>query len=177
MVVTNDDALAERIRLLRGQGMDPQRRYWHPVIGYNYRMMNLAAAIGLAQLEKIDEQIAARLQINAAYRERLLAVPGISPQAEKPWARHVYWMFSVVFDSEFWQERDRMIEILSEQGVETRPLFYPAHTFPPYLKFAGGERFPVAENLSARGISLPTWTGLTADEIDDVCRALEKCRK
>jgi len=177
MVVTNDDALAERVRLLRGQGMDPQRRYWHPVIGYNYRMMNLAAAIGLAQLEKIDEQLAARLKIAAAYRERLHRLPGILPQSEMSWARHVYWMFSVVFEPEFWQERDRIIEILSEQGIETRPLFYPAHTFPPYQKLSAGERFPVAENLSAHGISLPTWTGLTEADIDYVCRALEHCRK
>ncbi len=177
MVVTNDDALAERIRLLRGQGMDPQRRYWHPVIGYNYRMMNLSAAIGLAQLEKINEQLAERLKIVAAYRERILNLPGIFPQTEQSWARHVYWMFSVVFDSEFWQERDKIIEILNEQGVETRPLFYPAHTFPPYQKFSEGETFPVAEKLSAHGISLPTFTGLTEEDVNYVCRALEKCRK
>lgn len=177
MVVTDDDALAEKIRLLRGQGMDPARRYWHPVIGYNYRMMNLAAAIGLAQLEKIDEQLQARSIIAEAYRERLLELPGIMPQSEQPWARHVYWMFSVVFDPERWHSRDRVIEILSGQGIETRPIFYPAHTFPPYRKCSNGETFPVAENLSASGISLPTWAGLTEEDIDYACRALEKCRK
>jgi perosamine synthetase len=177
MVVTDDAALAEKVRLLRGQGMDPQRRYWHPVIGYNYRMMNPAAAIGLAQLEKIDEQLAARLKIAAAYRERLQTLPGILPQSEQSWAQHVYWMFSIVLEPGFWQNRDHVIEKLAEQGVETRPVFYPAHTFPPYLKFSDGATFPVAENLSARGISLPTWAGLTGDDIDYVCRALEKCRK
>ncbi len=177
MVVTNDDALAEKIRLLRGQGMDPNRRYWHPVIGYNYRMMNLAAAIGLAQLEKIDEQLAARLNIARAYRERLRQLPGISPQPEQPWARHANWMFSIVLEPDLWLKRDAVIEKLIEQGVETRPVFYPAHTFPPYLKSSDEGMFPVAENLSAHGISLPTWAGLTEDNIDYVCRALEKCRK
>jgi len=177
MVVTNDDALAEKIRLLRGQGMDPHRRYWHPVIGYNYRMMNLAAAIGLAQLEKIDEQLAARLNIARAYKERLRLLPGVLPQTEQPWAQHVYWMFSIVLDPDLWPGRDQVIEKLAAQGVETRPVFYPAHTFPPYLKPAAAGAFPVAENLSAHGLSLPTWTGLTEAEIDYVCRALEKCRK
>lgn len=177
MVVTNDDALAEKIRLLRGQGMDPNRRYWHPVIGYNYRMMNLAAAIGLAQLEKIDEQLGARLKIARAYRERFRQMSGILPQFEQPWARHAYWMFCIVLDPDLWLKRDTVIEKLAEQGVETRPVFYPAHTFPPYLKSSEDGSFPVAENLSATGISLPTWAGLTGDNIDYVCRALEKCRK
>ncbi|MEP6900120.1 MAG: DegT/DnrJ/EryC1/StrS family aminotransferase [Actinomycetota bacterium] len=177
MIVTNNGALADKVRLLRGQGMDPNRRYWHPIIGYNYRMMNLAAAIGLAQLEKINEQLAVRVKIAKAYRERLLKLPGIIPQPEQSWAYHAHWMFSIVLKPDLWPSRDKVIEELSKQGVETRPVFYPAHTFPPYLKFSGGETFPVAESLSAGGISLPTWTGLTEDEIDYVCRALEECRK
>jgi perosamine synthetase len=177
MVVTSNDALAEKVRLLRGQGMDPNRRYWHPIIGYNYRMMNLAAAIGLAQLEKINEQLAVRLKIAEAYRGRLQDLPGILPQPEQSWAQHAYWMFSIVLQPDLWQTRNKIIEELAQQGIETRPVFYPAHTFPPYLKFSDGAAFPVAENLSANGISLPTWAGLTEDEMDYVCRALEKCRK
>jgi len=177
MVVTNDDDLAEKLRLLRGQGMDPNRRYWHQVIGYNYRMINLAAAIGLAQLEKIDVQLAARQKIAEAYSERLRHLPGVSRQSEQSWARHVFWMFSITLDPEKWQNRDLVIERLDEQGIETRPLFYPAHTFPPYFRFSQGEKFPVAEKLSSNGISLPTWAGLTEEDIDYVCRTLEKCRK
>ncbi len=177
MVVTNDDALAERARLLRGQGMDPNRRYWHPVVGYNYRMMNLPAAIGLAQLEKIDQQLELRSGIAGLYRERLQKVTGLTWQAEQSWARHVYWMFSIVLEQEFWQNRDVVIDMLREQGVETRPIFYPAHSLPPYINSVGGDRFPVAENLSGNGISLPTWAGLTENDIDYVCRALQQCRK
>ncbi|NJM53531.1 MAG: DegT/DnrJ/EryC1/StrS family aminotransferase, partial [Blastocatellia bacterium] len=96
MVVTNDDALAEKIRLLRGQGMDPNRRYWHTVIGYNYRMMNLAAAIGLGQLEKVENQLEARRKIALQYRARLHDTSGIIWQDEQIWASHVNWMVSIV---------------------------------------------------------------------------------
>lgn len=177
MVVTDDDALAQRARLLRGQGMDPNRRYWHPIIGYNYRMMNLPAAIGLAQLEQIDVQLQARRRIAELYKNRLQDVPGITLQAEQSWARHVYWMFSIVLEPEFWLERDLVSEMLGEKNIETRPLFYPSHTFPSYIKSVGDEKFPVAEHLSANGLSLPTWAGLTEDEIDFICRTLLECRK
>ncbi len=177
MVVTDDDALAEKLRLLRGQGMDPERRYWHPVIGYNYRMMNLPAAIGLAQLEKVDTQLESRRRVAELYQSRLREIPGITLQNEQIWARHVFWMFSVILDPATWLDRDSVIEILSRRGIETRPLFYPAHSFPPYKNSVGGETFPVAENLSANGISLPTWAGLTENNIDDVCRTLIECRR
>lgn len=177
MVVTDDEELAARARLLRGQGMDLNRRYWHPIIGYNYRMMNLPAAIGLAQLEKIQQQIELRKNIAELYRERLEEMPGIIFQPEQIWAKHVYWMFSIVLQTEFWQNRDAVIEILAEQGIETRPLFYPAHSMPPYIESVSGETFPVAENLSRNGLSLPTWAGLTESQIDFVCDNLKKCRK
>ena len=177
MVVTDDDAAAERIRLLRGQGMDPARRYWHPVVGYNYRMMNLPAAIGLAQLEQIERQLDIRSSIARLYNERLRDLPGVTLQTEQPWARHVYWMFSIVLEQDIWLKRDVVMKKLSEQGIETRPVFYPAHSMPPYLPSVGDETFPVAEYLSANGISLPTWAGLTEADIDRVCRALESCKK
>lgn len=177
MVVTDDDELAERARLLRGQGMDPNRRYWHPIIGYNYRMMNLPAAIGLAQLEKINQQLELRARVAEVYRERLQDITGLTRQSEQSWARHVYWMFSVVLNQDVWHKRDVIIEMLREQGIETRPVFYPAHCFPPYINSVGAETFPVAENLAANGISLPTWAGLSEDNIDYICRALRQCRK
>lgn len=177
MVVTDDEELAARARLLRGQGMDLNRRYWHPIIGYNYRMMNLPAAIGLAQLEKIQQQIELRKNIAELYCERLGEMPGIIFQPEQVWAKHVYWMFSIVLQTEFWQNRDAVIEILAEQGIETRPLFYPAHSMPPYIDSVSGETFPIAENLSRNGLSLPTWAGLTESQIDFVCDNLKKCRK
>lgn len=178
MVVTDDDAIAERARLLHGQGMDPDRRYWHPVIGYNYRMMNLPAAIGLAQLEKIDTQLESRKRVAETYYGYLQNVPGITFQREQSWAQHVHWMFSIVLEPDVWQNRDSVIEELGGQGIETRPLFYPSHTLPPYINSIGSVgNFPVAEHLAANGLSLPTWADLTEEDIDVVCRALLECRK
>ncbi|HEX8367740.1 MAG TPA: DegT/DnrJ/EryC1/StrS family aminotransferase [Pyrinomonadaceae bacterium] len=176
MVVTDDDALAERARLLRGQGMDPKRRYWFPVIGYNYRMMNLPAAIGLAQLEKIDEQLEARKQIAALYIKNLQGIDGLTWQNEQSWARHVYWMFNIVLEPDVWAKRDDVIEMLSRRGIETRPIFYPMHSLPPYIDSARAEKFPVAEHLARNGISLPTWAGLKSDDIDYICNALRQCK-
>ena len=177
MVVTDNESLARKARLLCGQGMDPNRRYWHPVIGYNYRMMNLAAAIGLAQLEKIGEQLELRLKISKLYAENLREMPGVIQQTEQDWARHANWMFSVALKPEFWISRDAVMKHLGERGIETRPVFYPSHTFPSYEKLSSGETFPVAENLSAQGISLPTWSGLSAADINYVCEVLRECRK
>jgi perosamine synthetase len=177
MVVTNDDAIAERVRLLHGQGMDPNRRYWHPVVGYNYRMMNLAAAVGLGQLETIDRHIELRLSVASKYQEQLNGTPGIQFQPEQPWARHVYWMFSVILDPNIWPQREVVAKELDQQGVETRPVFYPAHTMPPYEEASRNEEFPVARWLNENGLSLPTWAGMTEKDIRFVCDALKKTRK
>lgn len=176
MVVTDNDALAERVRRLRGQGLDPARRYWFPIIGYNYRMMNLAAAIGLAQLEKIDEQLKLRAQIAALYQENLRGIDGLTWQHEQSWARHIYWMFNVVLEPDNWGERDEVMAKLEEKGIETRPVFYPMHVLPPYLNAARAEKFPVADRLAGNGISLPTWGGLKDIEISYICHALRQCK-
>jgi perosamine synthetase len=175
MVVTDDDALAARVRLLGGQGMDPERRYWFPVVGYNYRMMNIPAAIGLAQLERAGWHTARRREIAARYKRLLGDVPGLSWQAERAWARHAFWMFTVLLGDEAADDRDRLMARLQEEGVETRPVFYPLHSLPPYREAARGEEFPVAERLARRGISLPTWAGLSRDDQSYVCEYLREC--
>jgi perosamine synthetase len=172
MVVTNDDALAARVRLLRGQGMDAEMRYWFPVVGYNYRMMNIPAAIGLAQLERADWHIERRREVAAAYLQLLQSVPSLRRQAEHAWARHAYWMFTVILGDEIAAGRDEVMKRLGEWGIETRPVFYPLHTLPPYREAARGGEFPVAEELAWRGISLPTWAGLSRENIDYICGSL-----
>ena len=174
MVTTDDDALAARVRLLRGQGVDPERRYWFPVVGYNYRMMNLPAAIGLAQLERADWHTGRRREVAAAYLDLLRGVPCMRWQDESEWARHAYWMFSVILGRESPLGRDALMERLHELGVETRPLFYPVHLLPPYREAARGEQFPVAEWLARRGLSLPTWAGLSRDDLEYVCDSLRE---
>jgi perosamine synthetase len=172
MVVTNDDALAGGVRQLKGQGMDPNRRYWFPMVGYNYRMTNLAAAIGLAQLEKAEWHISRRREIAAQYAQRLGEVPGITLQPEKPWARNVYWMSSVVLEERVPVTRDDFMARLADAGIETRPFFYPMHTLPMYRHLAQGQCFPVAERLAARGFNLPSSASLSEEDVDYICDQL-----
>jgi len=175
MVVTDNSELARKVRQLKGQGMDAERRYWFTIVGYNYRMTNIQAAIGLAQLEKVDWHIQRRREVAKWYYDYLQNVPGLTLPVEKEWARNVYWMFSVVLGESLSLERDEVMVALKEQGIETRPFFYPMHTLPPYRGLAEGQRFPVADRLAARGINLPTWAGLTKEDVEFVCDVLIKC--
>lgn len=171
MVTTNDDALAHRMRQLRGQGMDPQRRYWFPVVGYNYRMTNIAAAIGLAQLERIDRRIDARQALATAYNHRLahLADRIALPKAAD-WAKHVYWMYTIRLLDGIKNDRDRIMQELEADGIETRPVFYPMHVLPPYRDEGA---YPHADHCSSRGFNLPTHELLTKEDINRVADALE----
>ncbi|HEX3052825.1 MAG TPA: DegT/DnrJ/EryC1/StrS family aminotransferase [Aggregatilineaceae bacterium] len=169
MVTTDDPALDAKIRSLKGQGMDPKRRYWFPVIGYNYRMTNIEAAIGLAQLEKVDFHLDARRNIARWYREALQDVPGIIWQIEQSWAKSTQWMVSIVLDDTVSISRDDLMACLAEKGIETRPIFYPMHILPPYLS---SDPFPVSDRLSQRGINLPTWAGLSQQDIQFISKSL-----
>jgi perosamine synthetase len=174
MVLTDRDDLAAKMSLLRGQGMDPKRRYWFPVIGYNYRMTNIAAAIGLGQLEKLDWHLERHRLVAEWYRQGLKNCARIAWQEEEPWAGHAYWMAVIYLRDADATERDRVMTRLNDLGVETRPVFYPLHTLPPYLEMHGGRKMPVCEKLGASGINLPTWSGLTEDDVAYVCRSVRE---
>ena len=163
MIVTNQADLAERVRMLRDHGMSQERRYWHPVVGYNYRMTNIQAALGVAQMEKVDSILAAKRKIASAYTSGLQDVPGVQLPPEAIWAENVYWLYSVlIHPQEYGIFRDELINILREQGVETRPLFPPVHTQPIYNT---GQSLPVAEHLSASGVSLPSAVTLSTHDL------------
>jgi len=173
MLATNNDELASKLRLLRGQGMDPQRRYWHPIVGYNYRMTNLAAAVGLGQLEKVEWHLERRASVAKQYRNLLKKVPGVSWQSDQEWAKRIYWMFSITLD-ETSLGRDDVMAQLQELGVETRPVFYPMHLLPPYRDDADKTTYPVAERIARLGFSLPTWAGLTDEDLQYVTNCLAR---
>jgi perosamine synthetase len=171
MVTTDDDKLADRLRLLRGQGMDPERRYWFPVIGFNYRMTNIAAAIGLAQLQRVGDHLATRRAIAEGYHRRLAHLSeriGL-PETEN-WADHAFWMYTIVLKDDVRKDRDAVMRELDAAGIETRPMFYPMHVLPPYRHDGA---YPRADYCSARGINLPTHGRLTEQDLDRVAAALE----
>jgi perosamine synthetase len=170
-VTTDDDALDARLRLLRGQGMDLSRRYWFTEIGYNYRMTNVAAAIGVAQLERLEPMVARRREIAARYTELLSPVDGITLPTERAGARRVDWLYTVMIDGFSTEQRNTLIDLLKADGIETRPVFYPLHLMPPYITDPVAS-FPVSERLGAEGISLPTHVLLTDDDVATVCGAL-----
>jgi perosamine synthetase len=159
------------MKLLRGQGMDPQRRYWFPVIGYNYRMTNIQAAIGLAQLEAIDRHLEARQRVRRWYDERLAGLAEwVEMPVEESWASHSFWMYTVVLRDAAAIGRDELMLRLDEDGIETRPVFYPMHVLPPHRDST--RRYPVAERLAARGINLPTHAMLAEDDVDYIVSRL-----
>jgi perosamine synthetase len=172
MIVTNSDTLAEKMKVLRGQGMDPERRYWFPIIGYNYRMTNIAAAIGLAQLERVEHHLARRKHIAAAYNRYLAPLENqITLPTTELWGDHVFWMYTIVLRDNVTKSRDTIMHDLDLSGIETRPVFYPMHIMPPY--YEPNASYPNADLLSARGISLPTHGRLTNSDIQRIASALE----
>jgi perosamine synthetase len=172
IVTTRDDQCAARLRLYAGQGVDPGRRYWFPVIGYNYRMTNLQAALGVAQLERIDHLLEARQTVARWYGSHLEAAGGlVTPPVQKSYAHHVYWMYTVVLNDDAAMSRDDLIARLDEDGIETRPVFHPVHTLPPYQTDVE-MHFPVSERLGRQGISLPTHSRLSEDDVAYVCERL-----
>jgi len=176
MVTTGNPRVEARVRLLKGQGVDPNRRYWFPVVGYNYRMTNIAAAIGLAQLEQIEEHMAVHRRVAGWYQRHLRAAEEflILP-AEADWARHAYWHYTVRLRPSVRLTRDEVTTRLAEAGIETRPVFYPMHLMPPYREPDGA--YPVAESLAARGISLPTHGLLSEDDVAFIAeQLLNLCR-
>lgn len=173
MVVTDDAALADRVRMLKGQGQDFQQRWRFPVIGYNYRMTNVQAAIGLAQLERFAWHLERREQVLRWYRERLRGVAAVRAQSAFPGSAPVPWLFSVVLEPGVAMARDPLMQRLAADGIETRPVFPPVHAQPCYEARAHGA-FPVAENLGQRGLSLPTWSGLTEGDVTRVCQSLTR---
>lgn len=160
MVVVRDRRVFDKACHLKNQGVSPTREYWHDVLAYNYRMTNMCAAIGLAQLEQADEIISRKRRIADGYREGLSGLP-LKTHDELPGTAHSFWMCSIVVDEA--TLRDPLRDHLRQAGIETRPLFHPAHVMP---HCAVGESFPVAESLSARGINLPSYPGLSRQDLN-----------
>jgi perosamine synthetase len=173
MIVARDAALIARMRKLRGQGLVREGEYWHDEIGYNYRMTNICAAIGVAQLARADEIIARKRDIAHRYRDALADTPLVLHD-EVPGTTHSFWMCSVVARSH--EEREALRAHLRARAIETRPFFHPVHTMPMYRTWTN-DAYPAAESIGARGLNLPSSPTLTDDDITRVVTAIrEFCR-
>ena len=176
MVLTKSSEHAERARALRNLCFRSDRRFYHTELGHNYRLTNVQAAIGLAQVEQIEEHVRRKRWMGKSYTERLSHLSQISLPVEKPWAENVYWMYGVVLADDVPFDAVEFGRRLKLEGVDTRPFFVGMHE-QPVLKDRGlfsGERYPIAERLARRGLYLPSGLTLTEEQLDTVCTAVEK---
>lgn len=165
-VITPNAELAARIRKVKGQGQSLTRRYWHDEIGFNYRMTNICAAIGTAQMERLEQILARKQAIADLYRSEL-AGDLFAFQQVAPGVKSSNWLVSLLLPANV--DRDQTMARLGEMGIDSRPVFYCAHQMPMYLR---DEQFPVAQDISARGISLPSFPTMTDDQVRTVATAL-----
>jgi perosamine synthetase len=176
MVVTNDDQIAEMARLLRDQAFE-KKRFLHRYVGYNYRMTNLQAAVGVGQMDLIDESVVTRRKNAMLYNSLLKDVDGVTLPPEAPWAKNVYWMYTVLIEDSYGMSRDSFMEYMKQKGIDSRAAFYPIHIQPVYQKQYEGEKYPVAEEIGRKGVNLPSGNTLTNDQIKLIADTIAASRR
>ncbi len=179
MVLTDDAVIAERASSYRNLCFKPEKRFYHTELGYNFRMTNLQAAIGVAQLERVEEFISIKRFLGDYYRRRLSTIPGVRFQVEKPYAKSVYWMYSIELDESFGINAEMMMTRLKNKGIGTRPFFMGLHS-QPVLKEMGlfiGEEYPNTDRAYKQGLYLPSGLTLTKPQIDIVCNTIDEIMK
>ena len=169
MITTDNREIAQLAWNLRDHAFSSERHFWHKFVGFNYRMTNLQAAVGLAQVEQLESFVAARRRNAAEYTRRLRDIPGITTPPGAAWAKNVYWMYGILIDQEaYGMSRDELRRALADHGIETRTFFIPMHCQPIYWQAFRGQRYPVAERLCRDGFYLPSASSLSLGEIEYV---------
>lgn len=177
MAVCHDEELAARMRSFRNLCFQPHRRFVHHQMGWNYRMTNLQAAVGLAQTERLHQSTLRKQALGKRYRKHLEHVPGIRLQpSHTGYAENIYWVFGIVLDPSIYPSADRIISLLGEHNIGSRPFFYPMHQQPVFRdrRLFLTDHHPVAKSLSEFGFYLPSGIGTTDDQIDRVCGVLKQ---
>ena len=174
MVLTDDGHFAEKARLQRNLCFTGERRFKHEELGFNFRLTNIQAAIGVAQLTRIEEIVARKRRMGRNYNERLQHINGLQLPTEEMWARNVYWMYGIVISERTGMDAQELAQKLSERGVETRPFFLGMHEQPALhrLGLFSDERYPVTERIAKQGLYLPSGLALTDTQLDRVCEAV-----
>jgi perosamine synthetase len=176
MVVCDDDTIAERCRSYRDLGFMKERRFLHQSRGENYRMTNMQAALGLAQIDRLAEFVALKKKMGALYTSLLSDIPDVQLPPSSDWGENIYWVYGIVLGDSYPFNAAQLAERLKEMGIGTRPFFYGMHQ-QPFLHDMGiglGEQFPVCERLSSRGLYLPSGLSLSEDHIREVASSLKR---
>jgi len=170
-VVTSNEDLYARMKVLRGQGMDPSRRYWFSEVGYNYRMTNLSASILCGQLNRLADLLEARRSVYRWYTDHLRHIPGVELQPRAANVNATPWLYTILLPCE--SARESVAESLRSAGVDTRPTFVPIHSLPPYLKCSTACDMSVTDDIGQRGLSLPTFPALQHGQVEYICNSIE----
>ncbi|MBW4360335.1 aminotransferase class I/II-fold pyridoxal phosphate-dependent enzyme [Flavobacterium taihuense] len=169
MVLFKDPVIANKAAVLRDHGMSKEKRYWHDFVGYNYRLTNLQAAIGVAQFERLSEFVNAKRKLAEIYNETLSKYSFFQIPMEKQDTYNSYWLYTFLVKEEAPFKREELMDYLNKKGVETRPVFYPLHVMPPYKLFGSNENLKVSTDISEIGMSLPSSVSLSAVEANYIC--------
>ena len=179
MITTSDSELAARLRFLKDHGMSNLRRYYHTELAFNYRMTNLQAALGVAQMERAEALVEAKREIRTWYGEELGGIEGITLNTEMPGTRNVFWMTSIVLADADSDGRDALADRMRAEGVDTRPFFVPMSELPHLASYrkvgASADRCEVALSLTSRGLNLPSGCGLSRGQVAHVASVLKEC--
>jgi len=175
-VLTDDPKLAERLASLRNLCFQAQRRFYHEELGFNFRMTNLQAALGVAQLERMDQIVERKRWMGAEYTRRLQGIKGLDLPVEESWARNVYWMYGIVLEREMGFDAVEFARRLSQRSVQTRPFFLGMHEQPVFRRrgWYADESYPVAEHLARQGLYLPSGTALTEAQLTQVVATVKE---
>jgi perosamine synthetase len=176
MVLTDEPALADRARSLRNLCFQGNRRFFHERLGFNFRLTNLQAALGMAQLERMDEIVARKQWLGQTYNRLLKDVRSLELPPLEPWAKSVYWMYGVVLSEQIAMDATHFSQALQQRGIETRPFFLGMHEQPVFRQrgLFLGEKYPVAERLARRGLYLPSGLALSEEQLKFVCDAVRE---
>ncbi|MDG6958287.1 MAG: DegT/DnrJ/EryC1/StrS family aminotransferase [Nitrososphaerota archaeon] len=179
MLVTNSEEYAEKAKWLRAHAFGREgKHFYHEALGFGYRLSGLQAALGLGQMEHIDEFVAVRRRNASLYNSFLKELGGkVSLPPEAPWAKNIYWMYSILVEDSFGISRQGLMDRLERDGVETRTFFYPVHAQPIYANLGIPGAYPVADAISRKGMNLPSGNDLTEDEVEFVCERIKACAK